>query len=110
MRDTVGMIAFLHMDGDWYESTKAILYNFYGRIINYGLVQIDDYGYWEGCRKAIHEFEKLNNLTFILNKIDGTGVWLEKPDTFPVNSTLSPKLINDFYDDDPAPKGLISQM
>ncbi len=110
MRDTVGMIAFLHMDGDWYESTKAILYNFYDRIVNYGLVQIDDYGYWEGCKKAIHEFEKFRNLTFALNKIDGTGVWLEKPDTFPVNSTLSPKLIHDFYNDDPAPKGLISQM
>ena len=42
MHNFVGMIALLHMDGDWYESTKTILENLYDRISNNGLIQVDD--------------------------------------------------------------------
>src|SRR4051812_20295782 len=43
----IGPIAFLHMDGDWYSSTMDILTNLYGQIQSGGMVQIDDYGYWD---------------------------------------------------------------
>ncbi len=52
MRDKIGMIALLHLDGDWYESTRAILNNLYDRVLDDGFLQVDDYGHWEGCRKA----------------------------------------------------------
>lgn len=110
MANWVGMVAFLHLDGDWYESTKAILENLYGHLSNHAMLQVDDYGYWEGCRKAIHEFEDLKSLRFELSYIDGTGVWFEKPDCFPVNPAIPPELIEEFKLDDPVTDGVISQM
>jgi hypothetical protein len=67
-------ISFLHMDGDWYASTMSILDNLYPKIARGGYVQIDDYGYWEGCRKAFHEyFDKHSLKSPDLTVIDETG-------------------------------------
>jgi hypothetical protein len=77
-RAEIGPIAFLHMDGDWYSSTRDILVNLFDQVVPGGRIQIDDFGYWEGCRKAVHEFERERGLTFTLHPIDATGVWLEK--------------------------------
>jgi hypothetical protein len=77
-RDEVGAIALLHVDGDWYQSTLDILENFYEMVSPGGIIQIDDYGYWEGCRKAVKEFEQKRGFQLDLIPIDGTGVWLEK--------------------------------
>ncbi len=78
-RDDVGRIAFLHMDGDWYESTRAIIDNLYDRVVDGGFIQVDDYGFWRGCKKALQEFQSSRNLRFELRPIDGTGVWFRKP-------------------------------
>ncbi|MGE3550308.1 MAG: TylF/MycF/NovP-related O-methyltransferase [Geobacter sp.] len=110
MANWVGMIALLHMDGDWYESTRCILHNLYGRLSNDALIQVDDYGYWDGCRKAIHEFEASHSLKFDINPIDGTGVWFVKPDRFPVNPVIPSNLIAEFQQDDPVPQGFTTQM
>ena len=109
-RDRVGMIALLHLDGDWYSSTRAILDNLYDRIVNDGVLQIDDYGHWEGCRKAIHEFEHERNLSFNMTVIDGTGVWCVKPDRFPANPAIPVPLQERFAILDPIPKGIEGQM
>jgi tetratricopeptide (TPR) repeat protein len=82
MRDFVGIIAFLHMDSDWYESTKTILHNLYDQVVNDGFIQVDDYGHWDGCRQALHEFEALRQIEFNLNPIDYSGVWFSTPDKF----------------------------
>jgi hypothetical protein len=71
-------IALLHMDGDWYESTKTILNTFYSSVIVGGIIQVDDYGYWAGCKKALNEFERDSGITFTINTIDSTGVWITK--------------------------------
>ncbi|MFZ4855249.1 MAG: class I SAM-dependent methyltransferase [Desulfuromonadaceae bacterium] len=110
MRDWVGMIAFLHLDGDWYDSTRTILRNLYDRLVNDAVLQVDDYGYWDGCRKALHEFEAERNIYFALTKIDATGVWFSKPDTFLRNPQLSADLVNEFITDDPVGHGIESQM
>lgn len=110
MRDWVGMIALLHMDGDWYESTRAILNNLYDRLTNGALIQVDDYGHWEGCRKAIHEFAAVYALQPEINQIDGTGVWFVKPNSFRINQEISKELVDDFLKDDPVPIGIVSQM
>lgn len=109
-RDCVGMIGLLHLDSDWYESTNTILHNLYDRIVNHGVMQIDDYGYWEGCHKAIHEFEAARKVKFTLHDIDGTGVWLDKPDCFPANPAIPQNLITEFEEVDPARNNYISQM
>ena len=77
-KNNFNSIAVLHLDGDWYESTKTILDNLYDKVATGGFLQIDDYGYWEGCRKAVHEFEANIGTLFTLNAIDGTGVWMTK--------------------------------
>ncbi|NJO52022.1 MAG: hypothetical protein HC840_24360, partial [Leptolyngbyaceae cyanobacterium RM2_2_4] len=73
-----GTIALLHADGDWYESTRTIFDNLYARISSGGFIQVDDYGYWEGCREAIHDFEMRRNLKFDIKTIDSTGIWFSK--------------------------------
>ena len=43
-----------------------------------GLIQIADYGHWEGCPKAVREFGHTRIIASNPNKIDYTGVWLKK--------------------------------
>ena len=73
-----GDIALLHMDGDWYSSTRDILTNLFDQVVPGGAIQIDDYGFWEGCRRAVTEFEQERGLRFQLHTIDETGVWMVK--------------------------------
>jgi O-methyltransferase len=49
-------IALLRLDADWYESTRLCLDRLYHYVTDGGLVIIDDYGYWDGCARAVHEF------------------------------------------------------
>lgn len=66
-------IALLRLDGDWYESTRVCLQNLYSKVVSGGVVVIDDYGHWEGCRKAVDEFLNLVKEPVLLNHIDYTG-------------------------------------
>lgn len=75
----LGAIAFLHMDSGWHDSTRDIFDNLYDRVQPNGLIQINDYNHWAGCRKAVNEFAAKRNLQFDLKKIDATGAWMEKP-------------------------------
>jgi len=78
MRSEVGSLCLLHLDGDWYESTRDILVNLFDLIVPGGYLQVDDYGYWDGCKRAVHEFEASRGLNFSVNPIDATGVWFRK--------------------------------
>jgi O-methyltransferase len=49
-------IAVLRLDTDWYESTKHELDHLYSRLIPGGIMILDDYGFWQGARKAVDEF------------------------------------------------------
>ncbi|MFB2898137.1 TylF/MycF/NovP-related O-methyltransferase [Aerosakkonemataceae cyanobacterium BLCC-F50] len=80
-KSEIGDIALLHADGDWYQSTMDIFNNLFDRVVDDGIIQIDDYGFWEGCRKAIHEIERAKMMTFSLRAIDDTGVWFRKENT-----------------------------
>lgn len=70
----VEQIAVLHLDGDWYESTKCGLENLYDKVSPGGIIQIDDYGHWAGCRKAAEEFFFLREFMPNLTILDYTGV------------------------------------
>jgi hypothetical protein len=76
-RHELGPIAVLRLDGDWYDSTKVCLENLYGLVVSGGFVIIDDYGYWEGCRRAVDEFLAARQLSVTLNVVDDSGVWWE---------------------------------
>jgi O-methyltransferase len=75
----IGPIAILRLDGDWYESTRVCLENLFDNVIRGGYVIIDDYGHWDGCRKAIDEFIDGRNIRVELKKIDYTGRYFQKP-------------------------------
>ena len=77
-RNEVGELALLHLDGDWYDSTKCIFESLYDLICAGGYLQVDDYGCWEGCRKATDEFEKSRGLSFEKRPIDSSGVYFRK--------------------------------
>ena len=49
-------IALLRLDTDWYASTLHELEHLYDRVPSGGVVVLDDYGYWEGARRAVDEF------------------------------------------------------
>jgi hypothetical protein len=49
-------IALLRLDTDWYDSTKAEMEVLYPRLVRGGVLIIDDYGYWQGARKAVDEY------------------------------------------------------
>jgi O-methyltransferase len=66
-------ISLLRLDTDWYESTKVELEVLFPLLVSGGILIIDDYGHWGGCRKAVDEyFEKIEKKYF-LHRIDYTG-------------------------------------
>ncbi|MCP3891324.1 MAG: macrocin O-methyltransferase [Desulfobulbaceae bacterium] len=74
----VNKIALLRLDGDMYESTYVSLEALYNRVSIGGFVIIDDYGYVESCKQAVHDFLNKNSLSPIIQKIDWTGVYWRK--------------------------------
>jgi O-methyltransferase len=51
-----GHLALLRLDTDWYESTRHELIHLFPRLDRQGLLIIDDYGHWQGARKAVDEY------------------------------------------------------
>ena len=55
-------VAFLHIDVDFYEATKFCLEKFWNLLNQHAVVQIDDYGHYPGCRKAVDDFAEANGI------------------------------------------------
>jgi hypothetical protein len=66
-------IALLRLDTDWYESTLHELEHLFPLIPDGGVLMIDDYGHWQGARKAVDEYFARNGISLLLNRIDYTG-------------------------------------
>jgi hypothetical protein len=65
-------LALLRLDTDWYESTRHELHHLYPRLADGGVLIIDDYGHWQGCRQAVDEYFQ-HTPPILLNRIDYTG-------------------------------------
>jgi O-methyltransferase len=65
-------IAVLRLDTDWYESTKHELEHLYPLLSDGGVLIIDDYGYWQGARRAVDEYFT-DRQPILLNRIDQEG-------------------------------------
>jgi hypothetical protein len=74
----VSTIAILHLDGDWYESTRCCLDNLWDRLAPGAIVQIDDYGCWAGARKATDEFFSCRGLEARLKVVDADACQVRK--------------------------------
>ena len=66
-------IALLRLDTDWYESTRHELEHLYPRLVDGGVLIVDDYGYWQGARQAVDEYFGETGEAILLNRIDDTG-------------------------------------
>jgi hypothetical protein len=67
-------VALLRLDTDFYASTRAELEHLYGRLVPGGVLIVDDYGIFQGARRATDEFLARLPVSPLLNRID-RGVW-----------------------------------
>jgi O-methyltransferase len=66
-------IALLRLDTDWYESTYHELLHLFPRLSVGGILIIDDYGHWQGAKRAVDQYIMQQNLQLLLHRIDYTG-------------------------------------
>ena len=82
-------IAVLHIDGDWYESVKVCLDSLYDKVVPGGIIQLDDYGYWQGARKAVDEFLEMRGIRSRLQRLDYSGRFLIKEESTERSAIIS---------------------
>lgn len=63
-------IALLRLDTDWYASTAHEMRHLFHLISPGGVLIIDDYGYWEGCKTAIDEYIHSSTSPILLTHVD----------------------------------------
>ena len=49
-------VAVAHVDGDWYDSVAVCLDRIWPVLVPGGVMIIDDYDDWSGCRRAVDDF------------------------------------------------------
>jgi len=62
-------VAFAHIDCDWYESVKVCLTAIVPHLVVGGILIIDDYHYYDGCRKAVDEYFATQQYRFRFNTL-----------------------------------------
>jgi hypothetical protein len=78
-KEAIGNIAVLRLDGDFYDSTKICLETLYDQVVWGGIVIIDDYGVFPGCRRAVDEFIAARRLPVRLVYVDVAVHFFFKP-------------------------------
>lgn len=74
-------IKVLHLDTDFYLSTKAELEFLWPKVTRGGTMIVDDYGYWRGSKKAVDEWftSPLNQFGGVIEFIGNEAVRIVKP-------------------------------
>ena len=72
-------ISLLRLDTDWYESTRHEFEHLYPRLVPGGVLIVDDYGYWQGARRATDEYLASLRNPPLLCRIDTCGCIAVKP-------------------------------
>lgn len=66
-------IALLRLDTDFYDSTLIELEILWPLLANGGILILDDYGHWDGARKAVDEYFERHNIQPLMIPIAGGG-------------------------------------
>lgn len=74
-----GPISVLRLDADLYAPTLAALTAFYDKIEPGGWLIVDDYGHWQGCRKAVDELFAGRGMAFAGKAVDYTCFVMQRP-------------------------------
>lgn len=72
-------LALLRLDTDWYASTRHEMRHLYPRLTDSGVLILDDYGHYEGARRAVDEYLAEQRDPLLLQRIDYTGRLALKP-------------------------------
>jgi O-methyltransferase len=72
-------ISILRLDTDWYESTKHELKHLWPRLVPGGVLLIDDYGWWDGARRAVDEWQEEIRSPVLLLRMDEGRVTVKPP-------------------------------
>jgi hypothetical protein len=75
----LGPLALLRLDGDWYESTRLCLEHLYPLLSSGGVVILDDYNSWTGCKQATDEFRNLSGIQAPMKLMDPFATYWTKP-------------------------------
>lgn len=75
----IGAIAYLHLDCDFYDSTKYCLEQLFPLLSSKAVVLIDDYSYYLGCKKAVDEFLEKEGLSTSLVMTVDHSAYFRKP-------------------------------
>lgn len=71
--EDIGPIAWAHLDCDWYDSTYLCLDRLWSSVSPGGVIAIDDYYDWEGCRCAVHDFLSRHQAREAIERIGNHG-------------------------------------
>ena len=71
-------ISILRLDTDFYDSTLVELNKLYPLLSPGGYIIIDDYGHWEGSRRAVNEYFGEEFVLANFKKLDYTGIMFQK--------------------------------
>jgi hypothetical protein len=66
-------ISILRLDTDWYASTRHELIHLFPLLEPGGVLIVDDYGHWEGARRAVDEYLAEQDIALLLVRVDDTG-------------------------------------
>ncbi|BFU44195.1 hypothetical protein KRMM14A1004_24320 [Krasilnikovia sp. MM14-A1004] len=75
-------ISILRLDTDWYESTRHELQYLWPRLVPGGVLLLDDYGWWEGARRAVDEWLAETELPLLLMRMDEGRLAVKPPTTW----------------------------
>jgi len=75
-------ISILRLDTDWYESTKHELEQLWPRLVPGGVLLLDDYGWWDGARRAVDEWLEETKLPLLLLRMDVGRLAVKPPATW----------------------------
>lgn len=79
LREQIGPVAILRLDGDYYTSTREVIDPLYDKVSPGGFIIIDDYGCYDQARDAIHDFWAERGISPQLVQVDWSCYYWRKP-------------------------------
>jgi O-methyltransferase len=76
-RASIGPIAILRIDADWYEGTRYVLDQLHEQVMPGGTVLVDDYESFAGCHHAVAEFLATRPDVDLQVGATGEGFWIK---------------------------------
>ncbi|HXZ13267.1 MAG TPA: TylF/MycF/NovP-related O-methyltransferase [Candidatus Sulfotelmatobacter sp.] len=83
-------VALLNLDCDWYKSVEECLEMLFPLVAPGGYIFVDDYQYWQGCRKATDEFLEKHPRMHIQELSHGGGIFFRKIEPLAVSAAAHP--------------------